>query len=206
MTESTSQLELQANKRTDADSLKDGGKGRGSDRGGLKAKVKSGLAARADTGAVDEVDQQIAALVQQVAHAKELPTAAAWAGTSVLICAPGQDWPDSGSGSSSSSNITRAGSTAGATPTSAYPSSGVTWVVTEYVEQLSWCFLQLQNILNPRLDYIGSQDVFSHLADAAIDFLGRSSAGELDFQPEARAKALLLFVLQCARRLVRNHA
>ena len=80
----------------------------------------------------------------------------------------------------------------------------MTWVVTEYVEPLSWCFLQLQNILTPKLDHTGSQDVFSHLADASIDFLGRSSAGELDFEPNARGKALLLFVLQCARRLVAN--
>lgn len=141
----------------------------------------------AASNAALQIDQQISDLVQQVTLARELPVAAPWAGTSVLICAPGQDWSESPN-------------------TSAYGSNGVTWVVTEYVEQLSWCFLQLQNILTPRLDYIGSQDVFSHLADAAIDFLGRSSAGELDFHPDARAKALLLFVLQCARRLVGNHA
>ncbi len=134
-----------------------------------------------------QIDQQIHALVQAVAQARQLPVAAPWASTSVLICAPGQNWsdsPDSG----------------------AYSSSGVTWVVTEHVEQLSWCFLQLQNILTPRLDYIGAQDVYSHLADAAIEFLGRHTAGELNFQPETRAKALLLFVLQCARRLVGNHS
>ena len=134
---------------------------------------------------ITSADQQIQALVKKVAAAKVLPVAAPWAGTSVLICAPGQDWSDPPN-------------------TSAYSSNGVTWVVTEYVEQLSWCFLQLQNILTPSMDHIGSQDVFSHLAEAAIDFLGRSSAGELDFNPEARGKALLLFVLQCARRLISN--
>ena len=130
-------------------------------------------------------DKLILELIEQVANASELPTAPPWRGTTVLICAPGQDWSDS-------PNV------------SAYTSNGVTWVVTEYVEQLSWCFLQLQNILTPRIDYIGTLDVFSHLAEAAIDFLGRSSAGELDFNPEARGKALLLFVLQCARRLTNN--
>lgn len=131
------------------------------------------------------IDEQIHTLIGSVARAEVLPVAAPWAGTSVLICAPGQDWSDPPN-------------------TSAYSSNGVTWVVTEYVEQLSWCFLQLQNILTPSMDYIGSQDVFSHLAEAAIDFLGRSSAGELDFNPEARGKALLLFILQCARRLISN--
>lgn len=133
------------------------------------------------------IDKQIHALVRQVASASVLPAAAPWAGTSVLICAPGQNWTD-------------------APNTSAYSSNGVTWVVTEFSEQLSWCFLQLQNILTPSLDYIGSQDVFSHLAEAAIDFLGRSSAGELDFHPDVRARTLLLFVLQCARRLIGNHS
>ena len=134
-----------------------------------------------------EIDSDILALIQKVASADQLPTAEPWAGTSVLICAPGQDWSNSPN-------------------TSAYASNGMTWVVTEYVEPLSWCFLQLQNILSPHLDYVGSRDVFSHLADASIDFLGRTSAGELNFQPDARAKALLLFVLQCARRLVANPA
>ena len=132
-----------------------------------------------------EIDSLILDLVQKVADAEQLPSAPPWAGATVLVCAPGQDWTDSPN-------------------TSAYASNGMTWVVTEYVEPLSWCFGQLQNILAPRLDYVGAQDVFSHLADAAIDFLGRTSAGELDFQPDARAKALLLFVLQCARRLVGN--
>jgi len=134
-----------------------------------------------------DIDERIQALIASVASARVLPAAAPWAGTSVLICAPGQDWSDSPN-------------------TSAYTSNGVIWVVTEYVEQLSWCFLQLQNILTSSLDYIGSQDVFSHLAEAAIDFLGRSSAGELDFHPDARAKALLLLVLQNARRLISNHS
>lgn len=134
---------------------------------------------------VTAVDQQIHELIARVANAPVLPVAEPWQGASVLICAPGQDWTDSPN-------------------TSAYSSNGITWIVTEYVEQLSWCFLQLQNILSPSMDYIGAQDVFSHLAEAAIDFLGRSSAGELDFNPDARGKALLLFVLQCARRLINN--
>jgi len=94
------------------------------------------------------VDKLILDLIERVAHSRTLPTAEPWHGTSVLICAPGQDWSDS-------PNV------------SAYNSSGITWVVTEYVEQLSWCFLQLQNILTHRMDYIGAQDVFSHLAEAA---------------------------------------
>jgi len=106
----------------------------------------------------DSVDKLILELIEQVANSQALPTAAPWQGASVLVRAPGQDWSDS-------PNV------------SAYNSNGVTWVVTEYVAQLSWCFLQLQNILTPRIDYIGTQDVFSHLAEAAIDFLGRSSAG-----------------------------
>ncbi len=134
---------------------------------------------------IKPADQQIQELIALVASTPVLPVAEPWKGTSVLICAPGQDWTDSPN-------------------TSAYSSNGVVWVVTEFFEQLSWCFLQLQNILSPRMDYIGSQDVFSHLAEAAIDFLGRSSAGELDFNPNARGKALLLFVLQCARRLTNN--
>jgi len=132
-----------------------------------------------------EIDAHLRALVQTVADSEQLPSAEPWAGATVLICAPGQDWTDSPN-------------------TSAYASNGMTWVVTEFVEPLSWCFAQLQNILSPRLDLVGTQDVFSHLADAAIEFLGRTSAGELEFQPEARAKALLLFVLQCARRLLGN--
>jgi len=132
-----------------------------------------------------EIDKHIFELIQKVANAEQLPSAEPWAGPTVLVCAPGQDWSESPN-------------------TSAYASNGMTWVVTEYVEPLSWCFSQLQNILSPHLDHVGYQDVFSHLADASIDFLGRTSAGELDFKPEARAKALLLFILQCARRLVAN--
>ena len=139
---------------------------------------------RADAGSIDG---DILDLIHQVANTTSLHSAPPWTGTSVLICAPGQDWSAS-------------------TNTSAYASNGITWVVTEYVEQLSWCFLQLENILASRLDYIGKQDVFSHLAESAIDFLGRSSAGEMNFDPNARAKALMLFVLQCARRLTSQTA
>lgn len=130
-----------------------------------------------------EIDEQISHLINLVASTNHLPKAEPWAGATVLICAPGQNWSDSPN-------------------TNAYPSNGMTWVVTEYVEPLSWCFAELQKVFSQRMDHAGSEDVYLHLADAAIEFLGRSSAGELDFQPEARAKALLLFVLQCARRLV----
>ncbi len=130
-----------------------------------------------------EIDEQISHLIELVANADCLPKTEPWAGATVLICAPGQNWSESPN-------------------TSAYPSNGMTWVVTEYVEPLSWCFMELQKVFSERIDYAGSQDVYIHLADAAIEFLGRSSAGELEFHPDARAKALLLFVLQCARRLV----
>lgn len=77
-----------------------------------------------------------------------------------------------------------------------------TLIITNFAPQLSWCFEQLQHILRPVIDYIRLHDAFGFIADAAIEFLARRSAGELDFDPAARAKALLLFVVQSARRLV----
>ena len=77
-----------------------------------------------------------------------------------------------------------------------------TLIVTKFAQQLSWCFEQLQHILRPVIDYIRLHDAFGFIADAAIEFLGRRSAGEMEFDPAARAKALLLFVVQSTRRLV----
>lgn len=77
-----------------------------------------------------------------------------------------------------------------------------TLIVTKFAPQLSWCFEQLHHILRPVMDYIRLHDAFGFIADAAIEFLGRRSAGELEFGSDARAKALLLFVVQSSRRLV----
>ncbi len=128
-------------------------------------------------------ERRLDELVRSIISTEVLPTAPLWHSATVRICARKPEVRSSGRLTSQTRTI---------------------WIVTEFADNLSWCFLQLQDILTPAIDYIDHSDVFGHLADTAIEFLGRTSAGEQNFEPDQRARALLLLITQGARRLLIN--
>lgn len=132
-----------------------------------------------------QANTRLTELTGQIAHYRDLPRSRLWQSETVIIreSSDGDDPIDGFRGTAS-----------------IY--SKQTLIVTKFAQQLSWCFEQLQHILRPVIDYIRLHDAFGFIADAAIEFLSRRSAGELEFEPAARAKALLLFVVQSSRRLV----
>ena len=132
------------------------------------------------------VQAQLTALLERIGAMQSLPGSPPWVSDTVIICQP---------------------PVARAQHNELNENPHKTWVVTGFAEPLSWCFEQLRDILASEFDYIDLDDVLRHLAENAIEFLSRTSAGELNFEPQARGKALLLFVVQCARRtMARQHS
>ncbi|MEM7218167.1 MAG: hypothetical protein AAF515_07360 [Pseudomonadota bacterium] len=128
----------------------------------------------------------IDALIAQVANSSEPPrTGTYWIGSDVLVCQPGTDWEN-------------------ASHTSPRQNTGKTWVVTEFAAELSWAFEALAQIIAEHDVYTSDdrRDFYGQLAEHAIEFLGRSSAGEQTFESRSRARSLLFFTLQNARRLL----
>jgi hypothetical protein len=128
-------------------------------------------------------ERRLDQLVHSIVSAETLPTAPLWHSTTVRICALKPAASSYGKLTGQSRTI---------------------WVITESADNLSWCFLQLQDILTPVFNYIDHSDVFGHLADIAIEFLGRNCCGEQKFEADLRARVLLLLITQSARRLLSN--